>query len=134
MQHRLARTLIATAAAVFTLATAHAEGPSREQVRAELDEARAAGLLDQPGEAGATEAVLAAREAYNARQTQVALAHQALDRELQAAADGASWPDLEIYYEAGPQGPVMVLLIYDADGALHSADSLTLAQVELDLD
>lgn len=136
MNRHLTRTLLATAAAVFAIGTAQAADDSqmtRAQVRAELADARAAGLLDQPGEAGATEAVLEARENYNALQTLVLQARAELEAQALAANEIAE-PDLDVYYEAGPQGPVMVLLTYDAEGDLYSADSVMLAQVEVDLD
>lgn len=137
MNRFLTRTLIA-AAAVLSLGAAHAadSGPmTREQVRAELAQARAAGLMDQPGEAGATTEVLAAREAFNDLQTLVLKAQAELDMQLaQAATEGAAEPDLDVYYEAGPNGPVMVLLMYDAAGNLYSADSMALAMVDIDVD
>lgn len=137
MNRHLTRTLLATAAAVFAIGTAQAADGSqltRAQVRAELADARAAGLLDQGGEAGATETVLEARENYNALQTLVLQARAELEAQSLAAEAGSAQPDLDVYYEAGPQGPVMVLLTYDAEGRLHSADSLMLAQVEIDFD
>jgi len=137
MNRHFARTLLATAAAVFAIGSVQAADGgtlTRAQVRAELAEARAAGLLDQPGEAGATAAVLEARENYNALQTLVAHAQQELQVQMQAAANGGAERDLDVYYEAGPQGPVMVLLTYDNEGNLYSADSMLLSALDIDVD
>lgn len=118
-----------TAAALLGFGGVTAEGLSREQVRAELAEARAAGLLDQPGEAGATDAVLRNREFHNQLQWLVAQAeHDLLALEAEDGSDGM--PDLASYVEQGPRGPVLVLMLFDGEGALHSSDTLALASTD----
>jgi len=122
--------LLAAAAALLlgaTSAQACRCVPTRDEVRAELAEARAAGRLDAAGEAGATPAVLAAREQANATEAQVIAARRALEREILARADGDAMPDLASYIEQGREGPVLVLLIFDPRGALHSSDTLAFA-------
>lgn len=131
MKTYLSAALLALAAALTMTATA-ADEPAltRDQVRAELAEARAAGLLDVPGDTGATEAVLAARDQYNALLALVLQARWALQEQLLSAVGEVTDPDLEVYYEAGPHGPVMVLLIYDEVGDLYSADTVALATLD----
>jgi hypothetical protein len=80
------------AAAAANLAEASIEAPNggagpitREQVRAELAQWRAAGLLDRAGDAGATEQVLAAREAYNQQMASAIYARLQQEQELAAA-------------------------------------------------
>lgn len=97
------------------------DGLTRQQVRDDLARARALGLLDRPGEAGADDAVVAARERENAFD---ALAIEARER---LAADG---PDLDSYVEEGEYGPRLVVLIFDADGAIHSIDAIELASID----
>lgn len=53
------------------------QGLTRAQVRAELEAARLAGVLPQPGEAGDTDAVLLARAEFDRLSTQVRLAQRA---------------------------------------------------------
>lgn len=56
-------------------------GLTRAQVRLELTEARLAGVLPTPGEAGDSDAVLLAREQFNQRQATVLLARQRAEQE-----------------------------------------------------
>jgi hypothetical protein len=113
------RALLCTAAAVVMLSgvAAHAQaGPlTRAEVRAELAEARAAGLLDVPGEAGATEQVLQAREMHNHLQALVIAARQRLLADEQ--------PEVAVYVERGPLGPVLVLVTFDGGGEPYNADT-----------
>lgn len=53
------------------------QGLTRAQVRAELEAARLAGVLPQPGEAGDTDAVLVARAEFERLSAQVRLAQRA---------------------------------------------------------
>ncbi|MFY9511719.1 MAG: DUF4148 domain-containing protein [Rubrivivax sp.] len=120
---------VTATAALLGFGAVTAEGLSREQVRAELDEARAAGLLDQPGEAGATDEVLRNREFNNQLQWLVATAEREL-MALQPEDGSAGMPDLASYVEEGPNGPVLVLMLFESDGSLHSSDTLTLASAD----
>lgn len=126
MTRNIQRNLLAAVAAAVLLATSavvHAEGITRDQVRAELAEARALGMLDRPGEAGATEDVLLAREQYNETQTRVLIAKMELEQRQLAQAqaaqqDRALMPEQVAYVEAGKDGPVVVLITTAADGSV----------------
>jgi hypothetical protein len=104
----------ATALLLAFSAGAQAEGLSREQVRAELAEARAQGLLDRPGEIGASANVLLAREQYNETQTRVLIARQELESEPAAGP--------VVYLEAGRLGPVFVKVSTAPDGSIRVID------------
>ncbi len=141
MTRNLQRNLLAAAAAAVLLATAglaQAAEITRDQVRAELAEARALGMLDRPGEAGATDDVLMARERFNETQTRVLIAQRDLEQrqlaEAQAAAeDRALAPEQVAYMEEGRDGPVVVLITTEADGTVSVMDG-PLQLVALDLD
>jgi hypothetical protein len=120
---------LALAVAVGLLAVplaASAQELTRAEVRAQLEEARASGQLDRPGEAGATEAVIEARERANETDRLVAEAQQRL------AAEAAAAPQerLASYIEEGSDGPQVVLLTFDAAGSLQSAETLALASID----
>lgn len=70
----------------LTNAAQAGQGPlTREQVRAELMEARALGTTTQLGEAGDTAQVLAAREQFNSTQTERLVAHYQAEHDLKVA-------------------------------------------------
>ena len=130
MKRQRSRLLLAAAASASLFGAAAAAQAcgcalTRDDVRSELAEARAAGRLDASGEAGATAAVLTAREQYNATEARVIAARLALEQEIQARAD--AMPDLASYVEDGRSGPVLVLLLFDPHGRLHSSDTLAIA-------
>jgi regulator of protease activity HflC (stomatin/prohibitin superfamily) len=125
MHHPSFRLLVAAAALVCAGATS-AQGLTRAEVQAELAAWRAGGMLDRPGEAGATEAVLAARERANETERLVAEARAA--QELAAANDQRR---LASYVEQGADGePQVVLLSFDSEGRLESAETLALASID----
>jgi hypothetical protein len=122
--HRLAM----AAAAVFLAVplAASAQGLTRAEVRAQLDEARASGQLDRPGEAGATETVIAARERANETDRLVA------EAQVRLAAEEAAAPQerLASYVEEGRDGPQVVLMTFAPDGSLESTETLALASID----
>ncbi len=148
MNLKLNRNLFATAAASVLLAAAgmaHAGdagegGLTREQVKAELAEARALGTLDEVGERGATDKVLLAREMFNQTQTQVILARYDLEQRLVAEAQAAEAnvtlaPEQAAYMEQGTDGPVLMLVSVDQNGEITSVDDIgTLQMVAVDID
>jgi len=127
--------LLAAAAAAAALVAASAvpaaaEGSlTRDEVRAELADARANGLLDRAGEAGATDDVLAAREQYNAVEALVIAARRAIEQHL-ADNQAADLPTLVSYVEESADGPMLVLLMFDDDGSLYGTDTLSIAAID----
>jgi hypothetical protein len=122
------------AAAVMLLAgtaVAQAEPLSRAEVKSELAEWRAQGMLDRNGEAGATSEVLAARERFNQEQTQTLVA-QSLQRQREANRLAlAAMPDeIATYREAGPDGPQIVVVRIGADGSVYEIDSIDVASID----
>ena len=137
MKNATTRLLLAAAAAASLFATTGARagddaGVTRAQVRAELAEARASGMLDRFGEIATPEPVLYARDIHN--QTEALVLAARYDYEVhglaeQQAGTGAM-PELASYVEAGSDGPLLVVVIYDGDGALRSADTVALAAID----
>ena len=106
---------VSLAAALLLLATSlSASALTRDEVRSELAMARAQGMLDQPGEAAATDSVLLARELYNETQTREIVARYELERELALA---RSQPDGELVMvvEADENGQIAYLAMIDFD-------------------
>ena len=126
MTQTVRRLVLAAAAASFFVVSAVAQQVlSRDDVRTELAQARAEGLLDHFGDAGASDDVVAARAQFNATQALVMAAQQAYERRRADRND--RMPDLASYVEEGPDGPVFVLMLFEADGSLHSSDAVTIA-------
>jgi len=108
---------VSLAAALLLLATSlSASALTRDEVRSELAMARAQGMLDQPGEAAATDSVLLARELYNETQTREIVARYELELERELAL-ARSQPDGELVMvvEADENGQIAYLAMIDFD-------------------
>ena len=125
--HSFHRFALAAAVSLLTIPfAASAQALTRAEVQAQLAEARASGQLDRPGEAGATEAVIAARERANETDRLVAEAQYRLAAEQAAPAQER----LASYVEEGSDGPQVVLMTFAPDGSLESAETLALASID----
>lgn len=83
-------------------------GLTREEVRAELKEARDAGMLTRAGEAGDTRDVLVAREAFNVAQAERITAQYQAEYERQVAAVEAEQARLDAEAAAAAQAAAPV--------------------------
>jgi hypothetical protein len=87
---------------------------SRDDVRADLAMARAQGMLDAAGEAGATPDVLLARQRFNQTQERVLLARYELQRE-----------PTRLHVAAVPsEGDVLLIVEPDASGRLAAVEMI----------
>ena len=133
MQRKLRHVLLA-AALIAGGAVAQAEPLTRAEVRADLAEWRALGLLEQ-GEMGASTAVLEARERFYQTQTRTLIAKYELEQKLQAEREAATAgappaPDVVSYTEAGPDGPQVVIVRLDNQGMVEGYETVMLASID----
>jgi len=129
-QHRL----FAAAAAALLMAgsvAVQAEPLTRAEVRAELAEWRAQGMLDRAGEAGATSDVLLARERFNETQSRVLIAKYELEQQQLAERTAATaLPEIAAYTEAGPDGPQLVVISMNGEGMVDNVETVDLAAID----